>query len=284
LVELLVVIAIIAVLIGLLVPAVQQVRAAANRISSANNLSQIGKALHNAASVNKSMPCVGLWPADFEATVDKPGATYGSVHYHLLPYVEQDPLWKEATDTSWDLSDSPAPAVYRNPADPSFMSPDGLYQKWANCGYAVNVAALGQNINNVYLQGYKRRARLDRSFPDGTSNTIVFYERYANILDTTGDDKCEGCSRNPWASADVGQWHPTLGWDRSLMILTPQGNVTFTAGDADPLRAQGGHSGGCQVAMADGSVRFVSTSISSATWLAAQTPDAGDILGPDWND
>ena len=47
--------------------------------------------------------------------------------------------------------------------------------------------------------------------------------------------------------------------------------------------SQGGHSGGCQVAMADGSVRFVSESISPATWLAAQTPDAGDVLGPDWN-
>jgi prepilin-type processing-associated H-X9-DG protein len=146
-------------------------------------------------------------------------------------------------------------------------------------------AAVGQNISDEILTGYLRRARLGSSFRDGTSNTIVVFERYANILDPTDpkNDHCTTCERNPWASADVGQWQPTLGFDPNMMVLPPQGYVTYFAGSADGRRPQGGHSGGCQVAMADGSVHFVSESISSATWFAAQTPEAGDILGPDWD-
>jgi prepilin-type N-terminal cleavage/methylation domain-containing protein len=222
LVELLVVIAIIAVLIGLLVPAVQKVRAAASRMASSNNLSQIAKALHNAHDVHKSMPCVGFWPTQPWTTFNRAGTVYGSVQYHLLPYIEQDPLWKQAVDSSWDIYSRPAPAVYFNPADPSLTSADGLYNGWANCSYAVNVAAVGQNINDGYPTGYLRRARLGSSFRDGTSNTIVFFERYANVIDPTDpkNDHCKTCERNPWASADVGQWQPTLGFDPNMMVLT----------------------------------------------------------------
>jgi prepilin-type N-terminal cleavage/methylation domain-containing protein/prepilin-type processing-associated H-X9-DG protein len=285
LIELLVVIAIIAVLIGLLVPAVQKVRAAANRMASSHNLSQIAKALHNAHDVHKSMPCVGFWPSQPWTTFNRPGTVYGSVQYHLLPYIEQDPMWRQAVSSSWDIFNRPAPAVYFNPSDPSLLTTDGLYNGWANCSYAVNVAAVGQNINDGYPTGYKRRARLGSSFPDGTSNTIVLYERYANIIDPADpkNDHCTTCERNPWASADVGQWQPTLGFSPTIMALPPQGNVSYLADSADGRRAQGGHSGGCQVAMADGSVRFVSESLSPATWFAAQTPDAGDLLGADWD-
>ena len=285
LIELLVVIAIIGILIGLLVPAVQKVRAAAARVASSNNLTQIAKALHNAHDTHKSMPCVGYWPTQPGVTFNRPGTVYGSVQYHLLPYVEQDPLWKQASKDSWDVFNRPAPVVYRNPADASFQGSDGLFNGWANCSYAVNVAAVGQNISSGYPTGYLRRARLGSSFRDGTSNTIVVFERYANIIDPADpkNDRCLTCERNAWASADVGQWQPTLGFDPAMMVLPPQGAVSYLAGSADGRRPQGGHSGGCQVAMADGSVRFVSESISPTTWFAAQTPDAGDVLGPDWN-
>src|SRR5213595_3026760 len=85
LIELLVVIAIIAVLIGLLVPAVQKVREAAARAKCANNLKQITLGLHNCNdSMGRLPPQAGTFG----------GAYYGPLFYHLLPYIEQDNTWK----------------------------------------------------------------------------------------------------------------------------------------------------------------------------------------------
>jgi prepilin-type N-terminal cleavage/methylation domain-containing protein len=96
LIELLVVIAIIAVLIGLLVPAVQKVRAAAARIQCANNLSQIGKAAHNYQSANVSLPPGFLGPMPDLAAKQGPNwdGQYVGVLGQLLPYVEQDNAYK----------------------------------------------------------------------------------------------------------------------------------------------------------------------------------------------
>src|SRR5215467_3390257 len=94
LIELLVVIAIIAILVGLLVPAVQKVREAAARGECQNNLRQISLATVHAADTcdHKIVPSIGLYPSQFPADFNSDGGNF----LHLLPWIEQDPLYKSS--------------------------------------------------------------------------------------------------------------------------------------------------------------------------------------------
>src|SRR6185312_10511965 len=148
LIELLVVIAILAVLMGLILSAVQKVREAAGRIRCSNNLKQIVLAGHHFQDTNGSLPpSYGFFPVASSQSqgMATPGNAYGSAFFHLLPYVEQDNLYQASSTTApgWTgnhylssaLDEQPV-AIYSCPTDPSND------RQRARASYACNLRAL----------------------------------------------------------------------------------------------------------------------------------------------
>jgi hypothetical protein len=114
---------------------------------------------------------------------------------------------------------------------------------------------------------WQARSTLPASFPDGTSNTLLFAEKYA---------RC-GAGGSLWGRTAVDLWLPVFAaWSYLPFQVRP------SAADCDPTRASTPFSGAIQVALADASVRGVSAGISPETWRAACTPDRGEVLGGDW--
>ena len=196
LIELLVVIAIIAILTGLLVPAVQSAREAANRIKCANNLRQLGLAAHHFHDVNQHLPPgIGYYPPA--------GGAFGTYHFHLLPYLEQDNLYRAALGTlEFPAPDGPRTVYYPGnntvysrpvsvflcPSDPS-IGAEGVVTIngvpfGASC-YAPNSMLIARMTSaEPPVTSPQGKARL-ADITDGTSNTILHAEKYARCFNTT---------------------------------------------------------------------------------------------------
>ena len=185
LIELLVVIAIIAVLVGLLLPAVQKVREAAGRVTAQNNLKQIGIAVHSCHDTFGKVPTVhGAFPnsangTDWAAPYNP--SHFGTMQYFLLPFIEQDNVYR--TTTTHSYNSQAVIKTYMSPADPSLPAEGRTWSNRGAVSYHANWHAFGGGWGEDWQVGGK--AVIPRSFPDGTSNTIGFVERYA-ICGTPG--------------------------------------------------------------------------------------------------
>jgi len=278
-----VVIAIIAILIGLLLPAVQKVREAAARMACSNNLKQMGVGIHNFASTyNSSLP-PGMG-AGCSGNPTYPGAPF---HYNLLPYIEQEPMWRAvaASGASWGNANGvngassqmvvktylcPSDSSHSNgcrPTDPtgwavtSYFRNYLLFDSAPKFNGSYNLTVSQYNIGNI---------------PDGTTNTVAVTERYAC---TNGNSYCglwsyHGQDRYVWG---YYQWAPVVGqWSQNA----PQIGVTPNA--ANYYNPSSGHTGTVLALLMDGSVRGVSSSVSQTTWSYAINPSDGNPMPSNW--
>ena len=294
LIELLVVIAIIAILIGLLLPAVQKVREAAARMQCSNNLKQLGLAIHNCASTNDGAipPGIGGFP-NINAGRSPSSGAFGGLLYHLLPYIEQDNLYKLSAvgNGGYDVETGGGGAVenvtvktYVCPSDPTAPSTTG----WAVGSYCYN----GQVFKSASLG----LPRIPSTFQDGTSQTILFSEQYGG-----GSPAFPASYSSLWwwdynsfqaaqgSDGDCGSvgfsgpnylplFKPALSYCTSNTIA-----LSWTSGvSACMCRAVSPHTGVINVGMADGSVRTLSSGVSGTTFYQACTPGGGEVLGSDW--
>jgi prepilin-type N-terminal cleavage/methylation domain-containing protein len=319
LIELLVVIAIIAILIGLLLPAVQKVREAAARAQCQNNVKQLSLGCINCSDTHQGVmpPNWGIYPNLTPAANNGEAGCF----FHLLPFIEQQNLYNLSlqpsspqgnnvgpggaalpTYSEWGLlylKGAVSPKVFQCPSDPTFgMGSDyGTYpvlyasygvngQTFFSSWSSAELVVLGPNIDIGHPQRYPAY------LSDGTSNTIFFTDKESVSYGAT-----------TWTPDGGENWWPNWG---SLMNSTEGGvagyppeptgiaamfqvqpkmgctNGSYTGGCGNGGVAVSPHTGGIVTGLGDGSVRFVAQGTNPWTWWYAMTPSGGEILGPDW--
>jgi hypothetical protein len=284
---LLVVIALIAVLIGMILPAVQKVRESDHRARCQNNMKQIALGFIKTANDHDGLlpPGIGWYN----------GNAYGTAGFHLLPYIEQKPLYNSAKwgDTFYPI----ATPTYQKPIDTFICPSDSTVEDngvvtldgtpWGASSYAVNAQVFCQvhgaeaGPYRYYMESPQGKRRYPVGLPDGTSQTIFIAEKYAS----GSDGGRRGGSL--WAYSVLGSdslpMHSTfaISWSSYTIGPTSKFQVQPRPDRCDPWLASTAHRA-MNVGMADGSVRSLSAAISGETWWAACTPDSNDILDSDW--
>ena len=288
LIELLVVIAIIAVLIALLVPAVQKVRDAAARTECANNLKQIGLAVHGYADTYKTLP-----PLRAQYTTSgSPRFQYGGWwHFSILPYIEQDNVFKAGqayciannTNASQDAVvgsgkiQSINMKLYGCPSDSTLSNGTASTNTgWAGTSYSANASLYGtNNMNSSRVSAYKIG-----NIPDGTSNTITAAEVWAGCAIASGTNP----ARLWTVTWDDQTWNPEIGFQGgdATWNQPPQFGINPGQKLCDRARSQANHTGTVNCLMTDGSVRGVTSSLSATTWTNVIGPADGNVIGNDF--
>jgi prepilin-type N-terminal cleavage/methylation domain-containing protein len=302
LIELLVVIAIIAILIGLLLPAVQKVRAAAARVQAENNVKQMLLACHSYHDANKVLPPLAAIIPNVPANPN--GTQPVSVHFWILPYIEQGPLWQLGLKNggAWPIAPGVAKGgptsagaqivpVYLSPRDPSdplnpWTEPNG--GTWGVCNFGANHAVFGVPCGSVTNSKMRLVA-----ITDGTSNTVGFAEQYAKCGQGDGGSP-NGDYQHLWAYNVTWYWQQGPYFDTRLMSSgmagTSQNNNSActctatsqavppqnqpTVANCNPYFVQA-IDNTCTVGLMDGSVRGVTPSVDPTVWLRALWPNDG---------
>jgi prepilin-type processing-associated H-X9-DG protein len=303
--ELLVLLLIGVIFIGMLLPMLGRSHIRSNRLACENNIRQIGLGLQSAHIAQGQLPPafgtlngrpnaggkdgVGLYPA--------------TLFYHLLPHLEQPgtylrlpPLFNYPAANQYVLAPNPPIVGQRAPDEnsamlrvPSYICPSDItgdasgVMRFALPPVTAPPTEWGENCYaaNYLLFGLVTKAKLPEAVPDGLSTTIFFTEK-APICSDTASGRSGG---NLWAAAPFFPSSPqaqfnyggTFGYDPSDANPTKPYSVTLfqttpAAGSCDPTLAQTPHSEGMNVAMGDGSARFITKSISPKTWSALVTP------------
>ena len=318
LIELLVVIAIIAVLIGLLLPAVQKVREAANRMSCQNNLKQIGVALHNHNGTLGTFPCASEMP---RGQLSQPW----SAHARLLPYLEQENLaklidWGTARN---DFRTRPDVAKMRIA---TFMCPSEVNDRarvTANITYYPNNfsfvqgtwfvydPASGSYGDGAFAPNLKARTA---DILDGLSNTLAATENKAyqpNVWDTllpstlnvpapnsptaalafVGSGTFDSNGHTEWVEGDVHETGITTTFTPNTRVTYSDGTQTYdiditsmrdgeslTAPTYAAITARSYHPAVVNSLFMDGSVRVITNAVSLANWRAMGTRAGGELI------
>lgn len=305
LIELLVVIAIIAILIALLVPAVQKVREASARTHCQNNLKQWGLALHNYHEVNGKLVYGSKLPSGTTNRQSWPPPVW--------PYIEQNNLlgtynlntgFYLPPNTVENNLNSPmgtTVAIYYCPSDrgrPAYAQGDQYWRARGN--YAVNWGPVPfQTVPNTpvptsaapfgfldYFSRHLPRETRLTDIIDGTSSTMLMAEKIMhpqnNVFDHRGDFLNDDGGGNVFNTLDT----PNSGIDamKFPQYCTPMPELPCTTATGSGSRfamrqsARSRHPNGVNVVLADGSVQFVTNGISLANWQALSTMDGGEVI------
>ncbi|MCA8997234.1 MAG: DUF1559 domain-containing protein [Planctomycetaceae bacterium] len=284
LIELLVVIAIIAILIALLLPAVQQAREAARRSQCKNNLKQLALGMHNYHDVYRKFP------------VGRYSCCWGTWMVAILPYIEQTPLFQQYQNSGGNDATGPRYngtanlpvtrtrlSVLSCPSDKdnrpfSDITSHNYVVNYGNTSYAQgtvnNVTFKGAPFGNLKAFGF-------RDIPDGTTNTLLM----AEVLQGNGRD-LRGFSW--WGDASQFSTYLTPNSNLPDRIYTsfycnnePDANLPCDVSNStNPtmFASRSPHEGGVQVALCDGSGRFISENIDLDTWRALGSAKGHEVI------
>jgi prepilin-type N-terminal cleavage/methylation domain-containing protein/prepilin-type processing-associated H-X9-DG protein len=288
LIELLVVIAIIAILIALLVPAVQKVRESAARTQCANNLKQLALALHGYEGQYKVFPPAAITSGNVR-----------SVWTFILPYIEQEALSK-AYDVNVPWHQNVAAVltnkvpVFRCPSWPMPMDDNvpigtGVLTATSDYNIITTVSTSNPNITFTYPAGtnqgfLKAGANITAAsirisaVVDGTSNTIL-------IVEDAGRPQQWQAGKMVGSGTGTAR-HTGGGWADEAGVMTLHGFTFNGASSPGPCaincnndnEVYAFHSGGANLAFGDGTVRFVTAGVDITTFAALVTRNAGEVV------